>query len=123
MRIAWLLLASAVCGPALTEAQTPVPSPTPSPSPFPALPAPALPPGPPAAEPKKDAVPEDEVRIRADATQMDRNHGSYRGFVDLRAGDTRIQADKLDMYEEHKPDGKTSRTLVAEGNVVRELLS
>jgi LPS-assembly protein len=99
-----LLLASAAFWPAVVAAQVPAP---PSPSP-------PLPPG----EVKKDAVPEDEVRIRANVSESERNHTSYRGFVDLRAGDTRIQADKLDMYEERKPDGKASQTLVAEGNVV-----
>jgi lipopolysaccharide assembly outer membrane protein LptD (OstA) len=105
----FVFLVLVVSWPAAVAAQAPSPTPPPPQ---------ALKPGPPADQPKKDALPEDEVRIRADASEMARGHGSYRGFVDLRAADMRIQADKLDVYEETKADGKLSRMIVAEGNVV-----
>jgi len=45
-------------------------------------------------------------------------HSQFRGFVDLQFGDTRIQTDKLDLYEMPRADGGTARRLVAEGNVL-----
>jgi LPS-assembly protein len=60
----------------------------------------------------------DELRIRSN------NHGGgkgrlhYEGFVDLRFGQMRIQADSLDMIDETKPDGSTAHYLEAKGNVV-----
>jgi lipopolysaccharide assembly outer membrane protein LptD (OstA) len=41
-----------------------------------------------------------------------------RGFVDVRMGDMRFQADRIDVYEVKKPDGTTGHNVVAEGNVV-----
>src|SRR4051812_18342206 len=45
-------------------------------------------------------------------------HSQFRGFVDLVFGDTRIQTDKLDLFEMPRADGGTARRLVAEGNVL-----
>jgi lipopolysaccharide assembly outer membrane protein LptD (OstA) len=83
----------------------PVPSPSPTPTPNPLAVDEALP-GP------------DELRIRSN------NHGGgkgrlhYEGFVDLRFGQMRIQADSLDMVDETKPDGTSTQHLEAKGNVV-----
>ena len=70
-------------------------------------------------EQKLEALPPGETRIRAE-TQEKVSEGHYRarGFVDMRVGDMRIQCDRADVYEETKPDGKKSRRLVAEKNVV-----
>jgi LPS-assembly protein len=38
--------------------------------------------------------------------------------VDLRFGDSRIQAEQLDVYDTDKPDGSVSRRIEASGNVV-----
>src|SRR5687768_14267441 len=50
--------------------------------------------------------------------QVDAGHFHAEGFVDLQAGTSRIQADQLDMYETPGADGKTTRRVVASGNVV-----
>lgn len=87
------------------------------------VPAPALlaqahaaKPGPAAASP--DATPPGEIHISAESQGRDKGHFWARGFVDLRSGETRLQADKLDLYEEEQPGGKLKRRIVAEGNVV-----
>jgi lipopolysaccharide assembly outer membrane protein LptD (OstA) len=65
-----------------------------------------------------EPAPPDEVRLRADVQEGDKSHWRGRGFVDVRAGDVRIQADRVDFYQSEKPDGTVSRRLVAESNVV-----
>ncbi|HUG54180.1 MAG TPA: LPS assembly protein LptD [Vicinamibacteria bacterium] len=109
-------------------AQTPPPAASPSPVPSaPAAPAPIqnVPPTPapaapePAPSPAGDCSPEASACISAN--QFERftdGHSQFRGFVDLLFGDTRIQTDKLDLFEAARPDGGTARRLVAEGNVV-----
>ena len=72
-----------------------------------------------AASPATDCSPEASACISAG--QFERfadGHSQFRGFVDLLFGDTRIQTDKLDLYEMPRADGGTARRLVAEGNVV-----
>jgi LPS-assembly protein len=60
-----------------------------------------------------------ELRVRAETQeQLEKGHWAWRGTVDLRLGDMRIQADKADVFEEPQPDGSVKRRLVAEGNVV-----
>ena len=60
-----------------------------------------------------------EMRVRAESyEQVETGHWEARGFVDLRMGTMRIQADRADVYETNLPDGSRSRRLVAEGNVV-----
>jgi LPS-assembly protein len=88
------------------------------------------PPAPDTAVVKPTAVPKGEasedrpkpgpndISIRADHQTREGGHYQARGFVDLQAGDTRIQADALDLYETTDEDGTTSRRLEAEGNVV-----
>jgi len=74
------------------------------------------------SQPKRPSQPQsappDEVRLRADVQEGDRNHWRGRGFVDGRAGDVRIQADRDDFYQTDKPDGTVARRIVAESNVV-----
>ena len=121
------------------------PSPTPAPSDAPAAPtapapsdAPAAPtapaplqnvqptPAPSAAPAAPEPVPSPTGNCSADSTcitagQSERfadGHTQFRGFVDLIFGDTRIQTDRLDIYQMEKPDGTTARRVVAEGNVV-----
>jgi LPS-assembly protein len=68
---------------------------------------------------KLEALPEGETRIRAETQgRVAEGHYQARGFVDIRVGDMRIQCDRADVYEETKPDGKKSRRIVAEENVV-----
>jgi LPS-assembly protein len=65
-----------------------------------------------------DAPPEGEIRIRADTQKAEKDHLELRGFVDLQAGDTRIQSDRLDLFQTEVTGGATKRRIVAEGNVV-----
>jgi lipopolysaccharide assembly outer membrane protein LptD (OstA) len=60
-----------------------------------------------------------ELRVRAETQeQLEKGHWAWRGTVDLRLGEMRIQGDKADVFEEPQPDGSVKRRLVAEGNVV-----
>ncbi len=77
------------------------------------------------ARPAKPAAGEEpglepgDLRVRAEIQeQLEKGHWAWRGTVDLRVGDMRIQADKADVFEEPQPDGTVKRRLVAEGNVV-----
>jgi LPS-assembly protein len=79
---------------------------------------PAGPPAAPAAG-EEPGLPPGELRVRAETQeQLGKGHWAWRGTVDLRMGDVRLQADKADVYEEPQPDGSVKRRLVAEGNVV-----
>lgn len=60
----------------------------------------------------------DELRIRANRQEGGQGKLHYEGFVDLRFGLLRIQADTLDMIEEVKPDGSSAQRIEAKGNVV-----
>ena len=72
----------------------------------------------PAAE-DPNAPPPGELRIRAESyEQVKPGHVEARGFVDLRMGPIRIQADQADVHETELPDGSVSRRIVADGNVV-----
>jgi LPS-assembly protein len=114
-------------------AQTPetAASPSPLPSAAPAAPAPlqnvqptpapsAPPPAPePVPSPTGDCSPDAAACITAGQSERFADgHTQFRGFVDLIFGDTRIQTDRLDIYQMEKPDGTTARRVVAEGNVV-----
>ena len=113
------------------------PSPSPSPAPSPASeaatppapiqnvqPTPAPSPTPPPAAPEPEPSPvgnctSDSTCITAGQSErFGDGHTQFRGFVDLIFGDTRIQTDRLDIYQMEKPDGTTARRVVAEGNVV-----
>jgi len=117
-------------------AQDPTPSPTPSPSPQPSAtpsiqgasaPAGAVPDAPsptPSPIPAVAAVadepplPPDELSIRANHQEGGQGKAHYEGFVDLRFGPTRVQADALDLFDETRPDGTIAQRLEASGNVV-----
>jgi hypothetical protein len=60
-----------------------------------------------------------EILIRAETQSAQKGHYEFRGFVDLRAADFRIQADALDYFED-VPEGATApvRRIEARGNVV-----
>ena len=60
----------------------------------------------------------DELRIRANRQEGGQGKLHYEGFVDLRFGQLRIQADRLDMFDETKPDGTSAQKIEASGNVV-----
>lgn len=60
-----------------------------------------------------------QIRVRADLQeQLEKGHFRASGFVDLVAGDLRIQADHLDLYQVEGADGRVRSRLEAEGNVV-----
>jgi len=72
-----------------------------------------------AVEVDPDAPPPGEIRVRAESyEQVASDHWEAKGFVDLRLGSMRIQADRADVFETQNPDGSVSRRLVADGNVV-----
>jgi LPS-assembly protein len=83
-----------------------VPTPTPTPTPTPVVPVDEAPLAP------------DELRIRANRQEGGEGKLTYEGFVDLRFGQSRIQADRLEMFEEKRPDGTTAQRIEATGNVV-----
>jgi lipopolysaccharide assembly outer membrane protein LptD (OstA) len=60
----------------------------------------------------------DELRIRSNRQEGGQGKLHYEGFVDLRFGQLRIQADALDMFDETKPDGTSAQRIEASGNVV-----
>jgi LPS-assembly protein len=80
----------------------------------------ARPKGRPAAAPRDtDAPPAGTVRVRSDfQDEFEKGHYQWRGSVDLRTAESRIEADVIDVYEVDKPDGTKGKRLVASGNVV-----
>jgi LPS-assembly protein len=71
------------------------------------------------AQPQESAPSADEIVISAERQeQLEKGHSRATGFVDVKAGEVRIQADRMDIYETEKPDGTKGRRLEAEGNVV-----
>jgi LPS-assembly protein len=92
------------------------PSPQPSPAAAPAAaPAPAAQIAPVAAPPPQCTL--DEPCVRADRQGYQEGRYWFEGFVDIRAGDVRIQADQVDIRDVDQAEGKT-RILTATGNVV-----
>ncbi|MBK5256524.1 MAG: LPS-assembly protein LptD [Vicinamibacteria bacterium] len=79
-------------------------TPSPTPTPVPLIEEPPLAPG--------------ELKIRANRQEGGEGKLHYEGFVDLRFGQLRIQADRLDMIDETKPDGASAQRIEASGNVV-----
>jgi LPS-assembly protein len=68
---------------------------------------------------EEPGLPPGELRVRAETQeQLEKGHWAWRGTVDLRLGDMRVQADKADVFEDPQPDGSVKRRLVADGNVV-----
>ena len=95
---------TAGANPAATPPESAVPGP--SPTPTPSIPVDEPPLGP------------DELRIRANRQEGGEGKLHYEGFVDLRFGQLRIQADTLDMFEETRADGTSAQRIEAKGNVV-----
>lgn len=96
-------------------AGTPQPAPSPSPSP-----KPATPPGVVTQAPVPPAAPQcpfDEPCVRSDKQGYEQGRYWFDGFVDIRAGEVRIQADHVDIQDKELAGAKT-RTLTATGNVV-----
>jgi LPS-assembly protein len=106
-----LTLAAVALPAAAASAQAPAPPPPPS--------APGPAPEARDAAPAEQAPDPGDVRVRAESyEQVAKGHVEARGFVDLALAGLRIQADKADIYEETRPDGKLGHRIVAEGNVV-----
>jgi len=111
-----VLAALALCGRA-AYAQAP----TPPTKPLPTAPVPPAEPDEPQAGTVPAAPPADpgEVRVRAESyEQVEKGHIEARGLVDLNLAGMRIQADKADIFEVTRPDGKQGHRILAEGNVV-----
>jgi LPS-assembly protein len=102
-----LLVALLVAAPALAAAQAPKSPPRTPPRPRP---------GEGRTAPAEEA---DEIRLKADVQeQLGKGHLRATGFVDLVVGETRVQCDRMDLYQEDRPDGSRGQRLVATGNVV-----
>jgi LPS-assembly protein len=65
-----------------------------------------------------EAPPIEEVRVKADSQGGTAEHSWARGFVDVRLGEIRIQADAMDFYRSARPDGSVEQKAVFVGNVV-----
>ncbi len=60
----------------------------------------------------------EEVRVKADNQGGTQEHSWARGFVDVRLGAIRIQADAMDFYRSRRADGSVEQKAVFVGNVV-----
>lgn len=109
---------------AADPAATPSPTPASTPSiessspPTPAGLAQASPSSTPTALPEEPPLAPGELRIRSNRQEGGEGKLTYEGFVDLRFGQLRIQADRLTMIDEPRPDGTSAQRLEASGNVV-----
>ena len=56
------------------------------------------------ALPATEQLPPGEILIRAETQSAQKGHYEFRGFVDLRSNEFRIQADALDYFED-TPEG------------------
>jgi LPS-assembly protein len=111
-----VVLAAAVPAGAQEKPAAPAASPTPAPTP-PPTPA-AVAPAPPPPRVGCDPTAGDICLNAEKQEQVDQGHFHAEGFVDLQAGTSRIQADSLDMYETAAAEGRVTRRVVAQGNVV-----
>lgn len=106
--------------PGTPPAEAPPPAPEGAPAgataPPAAAAAPATPPAPP-SPPAPDNCSLEEPCVRADAAGAEKGRSWFKGFVDLRAGDLRIQADEVETEDRETPKG-AARILHARGNVV-----
>ena len=105
-------------------AQEPQSSPSPSPSASPSIEGASAPgatplatatttpsPTPVPLSPDEPPLGPDELRIRANRQEGGQGKLHYEGFVDLRFGQLRIQADTLDMLDEPKVDGASAQRI------------
>ncbi|HET7294746.1 MAG TPA: LPS assembly protein LptD [Vicinamibacteria bacterium] len=68
------------------------------------------------AAPPEAAI--EEIRVKADSQGGTPEHSWARGFVDVRLGDARVQADAMDFYRSTRADGSVEQKAVFVGNVV-----
>lgn len=115
-----LSLVAATTGLAQEPQSSPSPSPSPSPTVSPSPTAVVIPTVTPTPVTPVDEPPlgPDELRIRANRQEGGEGKLRYQGFVDLRFGALRIQADALDMTETAKAEGGSTQSIEARGNVV-----
>jgi len=73
-------------------------------------------PSPPPAAGVEEAL--QEIHVRADTQGGSPEHSWARGFVDVKLGESRIQADAMDFYRSTRPDGSVEQKAVFIGNVV-----
>jgi LPS-assembly protein len=79
-------------------------------------PAPAAAPPP---APERVCNPADEICVTAqDLERLSAERTRWAGFVDLRFGDSRIQAEQLELVQTKNADGSVSQRIEAVGNVV-----
>ncbi|HET7746298.1 MAG TPA: LPS assembly protein LptD [Vicinamibacteria bacterium] len=122
--------------PAARGQTAPAPSPAPTPAAPVAAPTPhpgstqgevTAPPPSSAAAPPATAPPaagtcdpaKGDICVNAETQeQVSKDQWRFAGFVSVKMGGASIEADRLDFFQEPKPDGTTSRRIVAEGNVV-----
>jgi hypothetical protein len=72
-----------------------------------------------AGPPAPEEVPSGEILIRAETQSAQKGHYKFRGFVDLRSTEFRIQADSLDYFEDTAEGASAPvRRIEAQGNVV-----
>lgn len=113
-----LSLVAATTGLAQEPQTSPTPSPSPSPLASPVAPIAASPTPAPVTPVDDPPLGPDELRIRANRQEGGEGKLRYQGFVDLRFGALRIQADALEMTEVKKAEGGSTQTIEARGNVV-----
>ncbi|HEY7510150.1 MAG TPA: LPS assembly protein LptD, partial [Vicinamibacteria bacterium] len=80
--------------------------------------APPNPPPPAAAGEGAECTPAEPCLTAGRQEQITREHARALGFVDLSFGDSRIQADELDLFTTTHPDGRVTHRIEAENNVV-----
>jgi LPS-assembly protein len=97
VRVAALLCGLLFASPLAAQAPRPRPSPKP--------------PG-----PVQEAL--EEIKVRADTQGGGPEHSWARGFVDVKLGASRIQADAMDFYRSRRADGSLEQKAVFVGNVV-----
>jgi LPS-assembly protein len=116
---AWALVGGAAAEPAAPPATTappvtpapPTPAPTPTPTPVPPVIVPPVDLGP-------ECTPQEPCLTAGRQEQITREHARALGFVDLSFGDSRIQADELDLFTTTHADGRETHRIEARNNVV-----
>jgi LPS-assembly protein len=88
------------------------PQPTPTPTPPPAPPPLAV------EDEGPECTPQEPCLTAGRQEKITREHSRALGFVDLSFGDSRIQADELDLFTTTHPDGRETHRIEARDNVV-----
>jgi LPS-assembly protein len=92
----------------------PAPTPTPTPSPTPVPPVITAAP----VDEGPECTPQEPCLTAGRQEQITREHARALGFVDLSFGESRIQADELDLFTTTHPDGRETHRIEARNNVV-----